>query len=497
MSRGHLITLLVLSVATLCPALMTAAPPAFEVTFDRSVRSEPFTGRVYVFFSKKEQEPRRGPDWFTPEPFIAREVTDWKPGSTLVLHPDDRKILSYPMPISDLDLAGYRAQAVSRFNPWEREVGTGPGNGYGSPIEVSASAEKVRIRIDQLVKARPYEATMWGKLLEVRSQLLSDFYGREVSLRATVILPSSYYEEPQRRYPAIFTIPGFGGDHRIDPVREPVPEENERGVEFIRVMLDPSSPLGHHVFANSANNGPVGDAFVKEFLPVFEREFRSVAAPSARFLTGHSSGGWSSLWLQVAYPESFGGVWSTAPDPVDFQDFQRINIYSPGENMYIDQQGEERPLGRLNGQAVLFYRNFDRMEQVLGPGGQLHSFEAVFGPRGEDGRPVPLWDRETGEIDQEVASLWQQYDIRDVLEKHWADLGPKLAGKIHVIMGDADTFYLEGATVRLKKALEALGSDAVVEIVPGRTHFDLLTPELRSRIRREMTSTFLKQHEWK
>ncbi len=53
----------------------------------------------------------------------------------------------------------------------------------------------------------------------------------------------------------------------------------------------------------------------------------------------------------------------------------------------------------MNGEVALLYRNFDAMEQVLGPGGQLHSFEAVFSPRGEDGKPMLLWNRKTGEID--------------------------------------------------------------------------------------------------
>ncbi|HEX6987055.1 MAG TPA: alpha/beta hydrolase-fold protein, partial [Planctomycetaceae bacterium] len=222
--------------------------------------------------------------------------------------------------------------------------------------------------------------------------------------------------------------------------------------------------------------------------------FRSVPRPTARFLTGHSSGGWSSLWLQVAYPGTFGGVWSTAPDPVDFRDFQRIDVYRAGENMYVDREGNPRPLARMNGRPVLLYRDFDRMEQVLGPGGQLHSFEAVFGPKGEDGRPVPLWDRATGSIDPAVADAWRRYDIRLLLEENWPTLGPKLADKLHVFMGEEDTFYLEGATRLLKESLARLGSDAAVELVPGRDHFDLLTPDLRTRIRGEMTAAFLRSH---
>jgi hypothetical protein len=61
-------------------------------------------------------------------------------------------------------------------------------------------------------------------------------------------------------------------------------------------------------------------------------------------------------------------------------------------------------------------------------------------------------------------------------------------------MGEEDTFYLEGATRLLKESLQRLGSDATVELVSGRTHFDLLTPELTGRMRREMVTAFLQHH---
>jgi hypothetical protein len=259
-------------------------------------------------------------------------------------------------------------------------------------------------------------------------------------------------------------------------------------------MLDPSCPLGHHVFADSANNGPRGQSLVEEFLPAFDQQFRSIPKPTARFVTGHSSGGWSSLWIQVTYPEHFGGVWSTAPDPVDFREFQRINLYAPDENMYSSTDGKPRPLARIGGQVRLWYKGFADMEWALGPGGQLHSFEAVFSPRGEDGKPQLVWDRETGKVFTDVAKTWSKYDIRLILESSWKDLEPKLRGKLHVFMGDQDTFYLEGSTVLLKQSLAQLGSDARIEIMAGRDHFNLLPPELQDRIRSEMVAAFLKHH---
>ena len=94
----------------------------------------------------------------------------------------------------------------------------------------------------------------------------------------------------------------------------------------------------------------------------------------------------------------------------------------------------------------------------------------------------------------DVARTWEKYDIRLVLERNWEQLGPKLQGKLHVFMGDQDTFYLEGATVLLKQSLAKLGSDARVDIMPGRDHFNLLPPELRDHIRSEMVASFQKNH---
>ena len=159
---------------------------------------------------------------------------------------------------------------------------------------------------------------------------------------------------------------------------------------MIHVVLDPSCRTGHHVFADSENNGPCGHALIEELIPALEAKFRGLATPASRFVTGHSSGGWSSLWLQVSYPDFFGGVWSTAPDPVDFRDFQRIDLYAPKTSMFADAKGERRPIARQAGKPSLYYKPFSDMEVVMGRGGQLYSFEAVFSPKGTDGQPCKL-----------------------------------------------------------------------------------------------------------
>ena len=464
----------------------------FRLSFPKEVRAEPYSGRVVLYFSQTRPQPRERLSWFNPEILVGRDVTDWKPGEPLIIdshQPDD--VTTCPKPVDQLNLAGWKVQAVARFNAWERKVGDGAGNGFSPTVVVPQDAATIELPISELIPDRKFPENEWCKLLRVRSKLLSEFHKQEVFLQVAVSLPASYHKQPERKYPVIFTIPGFGGTHFDGARPQPISEQNEGGVEFIRLMLDPSCPLGHHVFADSANNGPFGTALVQEFIPQLDKAFRTDARPAARFLTGHSSGGWSSLWVMVSHPDDFAGTWSTSPNPVDFRDFQQINLYDGVDNMYSNLAGERRPIARRGPQVLLWYRDFDVMEEALGTGGQLHSFEAVFSPRGPDGKPIRVWNRQTGAVNTEAAKAWEAYDIRLVLERNWPTLGPKLRGKLHVVMGDADTFYLEGATRLLGESLKKLDSDAVVEMLPGHDHGSLLTPQLMSRLRAEMVAKYL------
>lgn len=208
---------------------------------------------------------------------------------------------------------------------------------------------------------------------------------------------------------------------------------------------------------------------MEELIPAVEAKYRGMGSRH-RYLTGVSSGGWSSIWLQVNYPDQFNGCWAHCPDPVDFRDFQRVNLYQPGSSMFVDESGARRPIARYQDRVLLFYDDFVQREEVLGSGGQIACFEAMFSPRGKDGAPRRVFDRRTGGVDSDIAKTWERFDIRLVLERRWKDLKDRLAGKLHIYAGEKDTFYLEGAVRLLKESLAALGSDAEVKIVAGMSH---------------------------
>lgn len=473
-------------------ALAQSRPLEFRLTFDPKVSAQPFTGRVYVMLFKQDtKELRSGPDWFRPDPFFAKDVKNWQPGQPLVI---DGKALGFPVTMDQVPKATYSIQAVMDFDRGERSFSTAAGNGFSRTLrrELDGMASgSVELRIDQVYKPKLFIETERVKLVDIESKLLTAFHGRSTHLRAGVVLPRSFYSDPYRRYPVVYEIPGFSGTHFAAHEAAKRDATNVAGVEMIYVVLDPSCRLGHHVFADSANNGPYGRALLTELIPYLEAKYRGIGSGQARFVMGHSSGGWSSLWLQINYPEHFNGVWSTSPDPVDFRDFQRIDLTKPDANMFLNSRGEKRPIARMAGKPVLFYRFFSDMEEAMGHGGQLASFEAVFSPRGPDGRPRKLWDRTTGTIDPETAKTWECYDIRILLEKNWQTLAPKLAGKLHVWTGGADTFYLDGAVVRLKESLARLGGDADIQIHPNRDH-NLRDKAILDRIAREMADRFLR-----
>ncbi len=64
-------------------------------------------------------------------------------------------------------------------------------------------------------------------------------------------------------------------------------------------------------------------------------------------------------------------------------------------------------------------------------------------------------------------------DLAHIVEANWSALAPDLKGRIHLFVGTADTFYLDGAAHKLEAVLNRVGGDPHFTYVPGRSHFDV------------------------
>jgi hypothetical protein len=139
-----------------------------------------------------------------------------------------------------------------------------------------------------------------------------------------------------------------------------------------------------------------------------------------------------------------------------------VNIYEDrnayfleGTHTRVPRPGKRDYLGHIS--ATLQDLNY--YELALGTrsrsGQQWDIWEAVYSPVGADGYPRRLFDKLTGIIDREVVNYWREhYDLRRILERDWARLGPKLQGKIHIYCGDMDNYYLNNAVYLMEEFLK-------------------------------------------
>ncbi|MET0331820.1 MAG: alpha/beta hydrolase-fold protein [Dyella sp.] len=476
----------------------------FQVELDGASK-QPASGRLLVFASEAKAAQAAAKDGkveaIDASPFFpdqasvaAREVTHLLPGQSVTLDADQQ---AFPAAFSKLPPGDYLVQAVLDVDHSYNYSGRGAGDLVSEvvPMHLPAAAAPVLKLTRALPASDPWtlhatipdavrqmlpQAHAHAQMIDFTSPALSAFWGRPISMRGRVLLPPGYDATAATRYPTVYYTQGFGGNNdRVIGVLANVYAAMSKGQmpPMIWVFLDESSPTGTHEFADSVNNGPWGQALTTELIPALEAKYRMDGTPNGRFLNGHSSGGWATLWLQTRYPAVFGGTWSTSPDPSDFHDFTGADLYAPDANVYRDAQGNVRPLVRDHAKVLGTFETFAKLERTLGPyGGQLASFEWVFSPRGQDGRPQPMFDRDTGAVDPMVVSYWRDhYDIAYRLQQQWPQLKRDLDGKIHLYVGTADTFYLDGAAHKLKAVLDGLGATSDIRFFPDKTHFDLYT----------------------
>jgi hypothetical protein len=369
-----------------------------------------------------------------------------------------------------------------------------PGNLYSRPakITIGPGTPRTLIVLDQEIPPiTPPADTKYIRHIKIKSEVLSKFWGRPMYIGANVLVPEGFDEHPQAHYPLIVFhdhfVPDFDDFRPEPPDPNLKPDYSERfhisgynriqqeeahkfyqqwtGPNFPRVLivkLAHANPFYDDSYAvNSANVGPYGDAIETELIPAIEKQFRALAQGWARFTYGGSTGGWEALAVQTFYPDSYNGAFVACPDPVDFRAYTVIDLYND-KNAYYREGTHRRMMqpGMRNylGQILITAQEANQYELALGKRGrsgeQFDIWQAVYSPVGDDGYPKPIFNKETGDIDHTVAAYWKDhYDLRNILERDWPTLGPKLRGKLHIYCGSADNYFLNNAVYLLEDFL--------------------------------------------
>ena len=488
----------------------------------------PVTGRVFVIVSRNDEREPREQIGVSGVPFWGRDVEGLAAGDVVSLAAGDPAFRGFPFEdFTELPAGEYFVQAfLNAYTTFHRSDGhtvsmhlnagegqdlwRAPGNAHSAVERIAIDPKKsqtISLTLDAVIppieplregevlqQGNPRD-TDWVKFVKIKSEKLSEFWGRPMYIGANVLLPAGYDESGNagKRYPAIYLQGHFPGRRApfgfIDG--EAGRGRSEGFADFwtsgeappmIAVSIRDANPYYDTSYSvNSANVGPYGDAITEELIPYLEAQFRMIPEPWARVTAGGSTGGWEALAMQVFYPDDFGGAWGWCPDPVDFNYYQIVNIYEDENAYYTDDEWHqiERPNARrFDGNIQSTVRQENYLELASGPnsrsGGQWAIWEAVFSPVGEDGYPRPIWDPETGAIDRETAEYWRSnYDLHQHLKSRWETIGPNLSGKLHIAVGDMDTYYLDNAVYLLEEFLESTTSpraDAHIEYGRRKPH---------------------------
>ncbi len=492
----------------------TAPQVIFEVTISTAVSDKPIDGRLLLLLSDNDSsEPRfqinDGPNT---QIVSGKNVEGLTSDASIIF---DGEPFTYPIKsLTNLEKGDYWVQALLHtYETFELSTGhtvklpmdngegqqwnRSPGNLYSKPFKVSIDPSrggKIEIVMDQIIPPiEEPEDTQWVKHIKMKSQMLSEFWGRDTYLGAHVLLPKGFDEHPEAKYPLMIFhghFPyDFGGFRTTPPDPDLEPDFSARfGVRgyniiqqqeaynqylqwisedfprFLIIKIQHPTPYYDDSYAvNSASQGPYGDAITYELIPHIESLFRGQGEPWSRFLYGGSTGGWEALAVQVKYPDEYNGCFAACPDPIDFRAYCLTNIYddanayySDGAHKRVSVPAHRDYLGDVNS----YMEDSNHKELALGDksrsGQQFDIWEATYSPQGKDGYPVRLWDKRTGQIDKEVAAYWREnYDLRYIMERDWETLGPKLTGKIHIYCGDMDNYYLNNAVYLTEAFLES------------------------------------------
>ena len=494
--------------------VQNAARLRFSVTIPESTGKEPLDGRLLLLISSdNSKEPRfQISEDLSSQQVFGVNVDGVKPGQAVTL---EAGATGYPRKnLAQVPRGEYWVQALlHRYETFQRADGhtvklpmdrgegqqwnSAPGNLYSAPQKMLIDPEQdstVKITLDKVIPPiEPPKDTKYIKHVKLQSKLLTDFWGRPMHLGANILLPEGFDSHPDARYPLVIFhghFPAdFGGFRETPPDPNLKPDYSERfhlagynrivqenayqfykdwtGPDFPRfiiIEIQHANPYYDDSYAvNSANLGPYGDAITYELVPFIEKQFRGIGKGWARFMYGGSTGGWEALAAQVFYPEEYNGCWAACPDPIDFRAYTVVNIYEHENAYYADAKWKQVPRpGKRNylGELAATLEDANQMELALGTnsrsGGQWDIWQAVYSPVGSDGYPKPIWDKVTGKIDVSVAAYWREhYDLGYIMRRDWAKLGPKLEGKIHIYVGEADNYFLNNAVYLVEDFLKS------------------------------------------
>jgi S-formylglutathione hydrolase FrmB len=305
----------------------------------------------------------------------------------------------------------------------------------------------------------PWSAELAGRIDEqvitselLRGNPLNDPFERPV----LVYLPPGYDEQPDRRYPSVYVIQGYGGHLAMwrnrTPFRQPFIETADQvfatgaAPPAIVVYADAWTGYGGSQFVDSPGTGRYHSYLCDEVVPWIDRRYRTLPDPAHRAISGKSSGGFGAMITPMLRPDLFGALATHAGDTLyelcylpDFGDCARALRDYHGDIWRWWDDFRSRPA---------FTKKADPL--LLGILGVAACFSADA-----DGTIELPFDQRTGQVREQVWQRWLDWDPVRMVPAHAGPLST--IRSIWIDAGDADDHYLDLGAQAFRDALHAAG----------------------------------------
>lgn len=130
----------------------------------------------------------------------------------------------------------------------------------------------------------------------------------ESPLKCSVILPKHYDSFPDKRFPVVYLLNGYDGDHLQWPSTGRYLHRYATAYEMIFVCPDGrdswywDSPIIPKMQMESF--------IIKELVPYIDANYRTIADKTHRAISGLSMGGHGAMYLSMRHPDIFGSAGS-------------------------------------------------------------------------------------------------------------------------------------------------------------------------------------------
>ncbi|GAC1613908.1 MAG: alpha/beta hydrolase-fold protein [Candidatus Elarobacter sp.] len=226
-----------------------------------------------------------------------------------------------------------------------------------------------------------------------------------------VYTPPGYDPGGSRRYPVLYCLHGFTGDaaalvakrtwetNVVQWIDQLIADKQMPPV--ILAIVDGVTRLGGSQYLDSVHNGDYATYTVRDVVGHVDANYRTIAREGGRAVFGKSSGGFGALHLSLAHPGTFAAFASHSGDTY----FRYAHVPSfAATQRAIEQFGSPQA----------FVEEFERRPKRPGhfySAIEMIAYAAAYSPTAPRAFAFDLpFDRESGELRDDVFARWLTYD---------------------------------------------------------------------------------------